>query len=264
MRRPSGLARCLLIALALAATALAADPPVPQYQGYVTDLAGVIPADSRQRITQTIEDLKRQTGAEIAVLTVPTTEPLDDFSYAMRVADAWKVGAKGEDTGVLILLATQDRKLRILTGYGVEGILPDGLVGRIQDRDILPAFREGRLGEGLERGVATIAKRIIDGRQGIPPPADEQPVEIPGWVILLLLLLLFLLFIWLSNASGGGRGGSSYYRRFPGGFGGGSGRGGGFPIGFPPGGFGGGGGGGGGFEGFGGGSFGGGGAGRSW
>lgn len=262
MGRQPGLTRRLLFALALAAPVLAADPPVPPYQGYVTDLAGVIPAASRQRITQTVEDLKRQTGAEIAVLTVPTTEPLDDFTYAMRVADAWKVGAKGEDTGVIIVLATEDRKLRILTGYGVEGMLPDGLVGRIQDRDILPAFREGRIGEGLERGVATIAKRIIDGRQGIPPPADDEVVEIPGWVVLLLLLLLFLLFIWLSNSAGRGPGGSSYYRRYPGGFGGGSGRGGGFPIGFPPGGFG--GGGHGGFEGFGGGSFGGGGAGRSW
>lgn len=262
MRRLPRLARSLLVALAFATTALAVDPPIPQPQGFVTDLGGVIPPDSRQRITQTIRALKEQTGSEIAVLTVPTTEPLDDFSYAMRVADAWKVGARGEDTGVLILLATQDRKLRILTGYGVEGILPDGLVGRIQDRDIMPAFRAGRFGEGLERGVSAIAQRIIEGRQGIPPPADEQAVELPWWALLLVLLLLFLLFAWLSNASGGGRGGQ-HYRRFPGGFGGGYGGGGGFPVGFPPGGFG-GGGGGGGFEGFGGGRFGGGGAGRSW
>ena len=130
--------------------------------------------------TQKIGALKAKTGAEIAVLTVPSTEPLDDFTYAMRIADAWKVGRKGEDTGVLILVATKDRKLRILTGYGVEGILPDGLVGAIQDRDIVPAFRAGRIGEGLERGVATIAQRIMDGRQGMPPPSDVQGVEIPA------------------------------------------------------------------------------------
>lgn len=259
MRSP-GLARGLLLALALATTALAVEPPIPQPQGFVTDLAGVIPPDSRQRMTQTIQALKAKTGSEIAVLTVPSTEPLDDFTYAMRVADAWKVGRKGEDTGVLILLATQDRKLRIPTGYGVEGILPDGLVGQIQDRDILPAFRAGRLGEGLERGVAAIAQRIIDGRQGIPPPTGEQGVEIPSWAILLFLLLLFILFLWLSSHAGGGPGGGQYYRRYPGGFGG---YGGGFPGRFPPGGFG-GGGGSGGFEGFGGGGFGGGGAGRSW
>jgi uncharacterized protein len=247
--------------VALATAAHAVDPPIPQPQGFVTDLAGVIPADGRARMEQTIRALKQQTGSEIAVLTVPTTEPLDDFTYAMRVADAWKVGRKGEDTGVLILVATQDRKLRILTGYGIEGILPDGLVGQIQDRDIVPAFRAGRIGEGLERGVGAIAQRIIDGRQGIPPPADVRGGELPGWVILLFLLLLFALFLWLSSRSGGGPGGGQYYRRYPGGFGG---YGGGVPMRFPPGGFGGGGSGGGGFEGFGGGGFGGGGAGRSW
>jgi uncharacterized protein len=259
--RSAGLLRGLLLIVALATAAHAVDPPIPQPQGFVTDLAGVIPADSRARMEQTIRALKEKTGSEIAVLTVPSTEPLDDFSYAMRIADAWKVGRKGDDTGVLILVATKDRKLRILTGYGIEGILPDGLVGAIQDRDIVPAFRAGRVGEGLERGVATIAQRIIDGRQGIPPPSDVQEVEIPGWVILLLLLLLFAFFLWLSSRSGGGPGDGQFYRRYPGGFGG---YGGGFPTRFPPGGFGGGGGGGGGFEGFGGGSFGGGGAGRSW
>src|SRR5262245_36228570 len=123
--RSAGLARGLLLALALAVAAGAAEPPIPQPQGYVTDLAGVIPPNVRQRMTRTIEALRAKTGSEIAVLTVPTTEPLDDFTYAMRVADAWKVGSKGQDTGVLIVAVTQDRKLRILTGYGVEGVLPD-------------------------------------------------------------------------------------------------------------------------------------------
>ncbi len=254
-----GLARGLLLALALATAAHAVDPPIPPPQGFVTDLAGVVSPDGQRRMEQTIRALKEKTGSEIAVLTVPTTEPLDDFTYAMRVADAWKVGRKGDDTGVLILLATRDRKLRILTGYGVEGILPDGLVGQIQDREMVPAFRAGDLDGGLERGVAAIAQRIIDGRQGIPPPTDQQGVDVPGWAILLLLILLFLLLAWLGSRSGGGPGGQ-YYRRYPGGFGG---FGGGVPGRFPPGGFG-GGGGGGGFEGFGGGSFGGGGAGRSW
>jgi uncharacterized protein len=246
----AGLVRGLLVALALTSTAHAADPPIPQPQGFVTDSAGVIPADARQRMTRTIEALRAATGSEIAVLTVPTTEPLDDFSYAMRVADAWKVGGKGQDTGVLILLATQDRKLRILTGYGVEGILPDGLVGQIEDREILPSLRAGKFGEGLERGVAAIAQRITDAHEGKPPPKTEQGIPVPPWAVLLILVLVFLLLSWLSRGSGGGRGSS---RRFPGGWGG--------FGGFPPGGFG---GGGGGFDGFGGGRFGGGGAGRSW
>ncbi|HKA29311.1 MAG TPA: TPM domain-containing protein [Candidatus Binatia bacterium] len=253
--RSANLARGVLLTVLMALAAHAAEPPVPQPQGYVTDLAGVIPPDARQRMTQTIQALKDKTGAEIAVLTIPTTEPLDDFTYAMRVADAWKVGRKGQDTGVLIVLVTQDRKLRILTGYGVEGMLPDGLVGAIQDREMVPSFRAGRLGEGLERGVAAIAERIKKGYEGEPPPRDQnQGGELSPLALLVILLLVFLFLSWLSSRSGGG--GGRYYRRYPGGFGG---YGGGFPL--PPGGFG---GGGGGFDGFGGGSFGGGGAGRSW
>jgi uncharacterized protein len=251
----ASLVRGFLLVVAVALPALAVDPPVPRPQGFVNDLAGVIPPAARQRMTQTIQALKDKTGSEIAVLTVPTTDPLDDFTYAMRVADAWKVGRKGQDTGVLIVLVTRDRKLRILTGYGVEGILPDGLVGAIQDREMVPAFRAGRLGEGLERGVTAIADRIEKGYEGQPPPREDQGVEISPLALLLILLLVFLFLAWLSRRSGGG-GGGRYHWRYPGGFGG---YGGGFPL--PPGGFG---GGGGGFDGFGGGSFGGGGAGRSW
>jgi uncharacterized protein len=254
--RSASLVRGFLLVIAVALPALGVDPPIPQPQGFVNDLAGVIPPDARQRMTRTIQALKDKTGAEIAVLTVPTTDPLDDFTYAMRIADAWKVGRKGQDTGVLIVLATRDRKLRILTGYGVEGILPDGLVGAIQDREMVPSFRAGRFGEGLERGVTAIADRIEKGYEGEPPPRDEgQGVDISPLALLVILLLIFLFLAWLGRRSGGGRGGS-YYRRYPGGFGG---YGGGFPL--PPGGFG---GGGGGFDGFGGGGFGGGGAGRGW
>ena len=175
----------------------------------------------------------------------------------MQVADAWKVGSRGQDTGVLVFLATKDRKLRILTGYGVEGILPDGLVGAIQDQEMVPSLKAGRYDDAVERGVTAIAQRILAAKEGFTPPRDEsQGVVIPFWVLVLLLLLLFVFLSWLSRFSGGGRGGGTfgrgggYYGGYPGGFGGG------FPGGF--------GGGGGGFGGFGGGSFGGGGAGRSW
>jgi uncharacterized protein len=194
------------------------------------------------------------------VLTVRTTEPLDDFTYAMRVADAWKVGKKGEDTGVLVLVAVDDRKVRVITGYGVEGVLPDGLVGNIQDTEMVPEFRAGRMGEGIWRGVAQMARRIAAERgvtlTGVPAPraAPAPPQQIPFWVILLVIVVAMIV-MGQRNKRGirGGRGPII----IPGGFGGGRGgdRGGGF------GGFG---GGGGGFGGLGGGGFGGGGAGRSW
>jgi uncharacterized protein len=131
----------LLAVLSGAAAAQVATPAVAPPQGLVTDRAGVIDASTRERLTRLLEELRQKTGAEIAVLTVDTTEPLDDFTYAMQVADAWKIGRKGEDTGALVLVAVRDRKVRVLTGYGLEGILPDGLVGAIQDRYMVPAFR---------------------------------------------------------------------------------------------------------------------------
>lgn len=250
MRSLLAVGACLLLAVAVAAQ------QIPAPQGFVTDQAGVIDAPNEARLTALLTELQQRTGAEIAVLTVDSTAPLDDFTYAMRVADTWKVGRKGEDTGVLVLVAAADRKIRVLTGYGVEGVLPDGLVGAIQDREMLPEFRAGRMGEGIWRGVAQMAQRIAAERgvtlTGAPAPrtaARPASRDIPLWMLILVLLLVFALRTGMGGLGAGRRG-----RR----------RGG--PIFIPGGGgFGGGfGGGGGGFGGFGGGGFGGGGAGRSW
>ena len=240
-----------LLATAVIATARAVEPPVPAPQGYVTDLAHVIGPEVRARIERLNEELRAKTGAEIAVVTVDTTAPLDDFTYAMRIADAWKPGRRRDDTGVVFLVATRDRKLRILVGYGLEGILPDGLVGEIEDREVVPAFRAGRIDEGVGRGVAALAARIADARgvvlTGTSRPRAPAPVPLPGWVLLLIILVFAALVLYQASTR------PARFRR--GGF---------YPVG-PFGGFGGGfGGGGGGFGGFGGGSFGGGGAGRSW
>jgi uncharacterized protein len=248
----------LLAALAAGALAQTIAPPT----GFVNDRAGVIDAATHAKLAKLIEELKQKTGAEIAVLTVGTTAPLDDFTYAMQVADAWKIGKKGEDTGVLVLLAVTDRKSRVLVGYGLEGILPDGLVGEIQDREMVPEFRDGRFGEGIWRGVGAIATRIAAER-GVtltgapaPRPVRRQQGQIPWWVILLVIVVLFIVVSQSGGARGrGARGGARGGSR---GGGGGGGLGGGVLGGW------GGGGGGGGFGGFGGGGFGGGGAGRSW
>ena len=253
---------CVALALALARGATAAEPVIPPPQGFVTDTAHVIDAATTKRLTDLLTELQRKTGSEIAVLTVETTEPLDDFSYALKVADTWKPGRKREDTGLVFLVAVRDRKLRILTGYGLEGILPDGLVGQIQDEAIVPEFKAGRIGAGIERGVRELASRIAAERgvtlTGVPPPPPRaEPVTISTGLVLLIVIAVVL--ILLAAASSQGPPGMRGRRRgifIPGGFGGGYGGGGGFGGGF--------GGGGGGFGGFGGGGFGGGGAGRSW
>lgn len=248
--------RSLALALVALLASVAVAEEIPAPQGFVTDRAGVVDAAARTRIEALAQELQQKTGAEIAVLTVRSTAPLDDFTYAMRVAEAWKAGRKGEDSGVVVLVAVDDRKVRVVTGYGVEGVLPDGLVGAIQDREMVPEFRAGRMGEGIWRGVAAMAQRIAAERgvtlTGVPARRAAPAVpEIPLWVILLVVVLLMVVTAQMSRRGiRAGRGGPII---IPGGFGG---RGGGDFGGF--------GGGGGGFGGFGGGGFGGGGAGRSW
>ena len=248
---------CLAFLGVAVTLARAEEPAVPRPEGFVTDRAHVLSPEGRARITRLAEELQARTGAEIAVLTVDTTRPLDDFTYAMRVAEAWKPGRKRDDTGVVFLVAVGDHKLRILVGYGLEGVLPDGLVGEIEDREVVPEFSAGRLEEGIWRGVAALARRIAEARgvtlTGVPPPGPRAAPAVPGWVVLLVLLAIVALMLYqASHPARLRRGGFSPYGRYGGGFGGG---------GFGGGGFG---GGGGGFDGFGGGSFGGGGAGRSW
>jgi uncharacterized protein len=153
---------------------------------------------------------------------------------------------------VLFLVAVDDRKARILVGYGLEGILPDGRVGEIMDQEVVPAFRAGNLDDGVAGGVAAVARDIAAARgvtlTGVPPPRQPAAQALPGWLPLLVFVgLLVIVLYQASRPRRFGRGGGLSPCGFGGPFGGG--------------GFG---GGGGGFGGFGGGSFGGGGAGRSW
>jgi uncharacterized protein len=251
----SRLLGAIALAFALAPPLAAADARLPALRGYVTDEAGVLSSSERARLTAVIEGLRARTGAEIAVVTVATTAPLDDFSYAMRLAEAWKPGHQKTDTGVVFLVATQDRKLRVLVGYGLEGILPDGLVGEIQDREVVPEFRAGRVGTGIVRGVEALATRIERGLAGQEqPPAPQAKPGAPTWLVLLVILVVVAMMLYEARNNTRGLRGRRWRGPivWPGGFGG------------DRGGFDGFGGGGGGFGGFGGGSFGGGGAGRSW
>ena len=225
--------------------ALAAEPVIPAPTGYVNDRAGVM-GGWAEKTEALCRDIERVTGAQVAVLTVRTTEGMAPQQYAQRVFDRWKIGKKGKDDGVLILVAVDDRKLWIATGYGVEGALPDGKVGEIRDRYMAPAFRQGRLGEGIHDGVAAIGAVLGVGKA--PPAkgaAGRRGLPVPFWLLFLLAPIAVILLIRaLAGGMSGARGrhGGYYYS----------------------GGFGGGGFGGGGFGGFGGGGSGGGGAGGGW
>ena len=237
-------------------TSAATTPRIAAPRGFVNDDTGQIDAETKRRLDLLLKELQQKTGAEIAVVVVQTTAPLDDFNYALKVAEAWKPGKRGEDSGLLVLLALKDRKLRVLTGYGVEGILPDGLVGEIQDRQMIPALRAGNPSAALGQGVSESARRIAESRgvqlTGLPARGaggSGQQMELPLWVVILVILLFVMATRFVGPFMGGGGPGVFLPR-------GGRGGGGGFHGGL--------GGGGGGFGGLGGGGFGGGGAGRSW
>lgn len=192
--------RLVLCALWLmASTAVAQE--IPPAQGYVSDYAQILSPQMREQLTALLRELEAKTTAEIAVLTVKTTQPLDEFQYAVRVFDEWKIGKRGQDNGALFLVASEDRRVRILTGYGLEGILPDGKVGAILDEFVLPYFREGRYDEGIYKGVWAVA--LVIAQDAKVELTGEAPVDIrqisDGQMALPLLIFIVVAILIVSS-----------------------------------------------------------------
>jgi len=123
----------------------------------VNDFAGIIPALYRDSMERLSSEVLSKTGAAIIVATVPSTEGQDPDKYANHLFNAWGIGKKGEDRGVLLFLALKERRVRIVTGYGLEGLLPDDLVGSILDNHVLPDLRRGAYGPGFLKGMKALA-----------------------------------------------------------------------------------------------------------
>jgi len=245
-------------------TTAASDTTIPAYEGYVTDRAHLLDDDARAKLEAFLDQVQKKTGAQFAVLTVPTTAPADPVDYKVTVFQRWGIGRKGEDNGVLLLVAMQERHAWFETGYGLEGVLPDGLEARIIREEMVPRFRAGDYAGGLTATVVRAAARIAADKKvtlewnGATLRYDEGGGSAGGrlpWVVLIFVAVVLARLLrprrgpWPYYGNWGGRWGG-----WGGGWGGGS-----------FGGFGGGGGGGGGsFGGFGGGSSGGGGGGGGW
>lgn len=197
-RTAPGLAATLLLALLVFTAALPAlfvavparaGGEFPEPSGFVNDYAGILAAGERERIEEVCRSLKAATGAEMAVVTVASTGDQTIQMYAVRMFQAWGVGEKGRDNGVLILVAVEDRQVWVEVGYGLEGILPDGKVGAILDRHLVPAFREGRYGDGLYACARALAEEIrtASGPGGGQPGSGGWPGSVPTlyWTLLL-------------------------------------------------------------------------------
>ena len=189
-------------ALALAFLAsLAGAKEVPYLSGRVNDTAGMIPVEMRARIEGSLAELEKQTGAQVAVLTVESLdgEPLEDYSH--QVAETWKLGRKGVDDGVLLLIAKGDRKMRIEVGYGLEAKLTDIQCKRILDDVVRPAFRNGDFGAGVEAGVDAIIA-TIEGKEVTVPRSASGAKSVSDLPLLprLIATLVFVVVIGLFSA----------------------------------------------------------------
>ncbi|HRH65033.1 MAG TPA: TPM domain-containing protein [Bacteroidia bacterium] len=236
----------------------------------VTDYTKTLTTEETGRLEQKLVAFNDSTSTQIAVVMMQSTGFYDISEYAVQLYNKWGIGQKDKNNGVLILIAKEDRKIFINTGYGMEGVLPDILCKRIIDRDILPNFKAGNYYEGIETGTNSVMS-IVKGEYTADEYMKDHGKKNPGWFMILMFffiagIVLFArvryvkryanmnnLAFWAAWAllNAAARKNSGSWNNFSGGSGWGGGGGGGW-------------GGGGGFGGFGGGSSGGGGAGGSW
>jgi uncharacterized protein len=169
----------LLLGWVAPALALVAVPPL---SGRVVDQTGTLSTGDIASLTQKLKDLETRKGSQIAILIVPTTDGEAIAPFALRVAEAWKIGRKKIDDGALLVIAKNDRHLRIEVGYGLEGALTDATTRRIIDEVITPKFKSGDFAGGVSAGVDRMI-RVIDGEK-LPAPEPEhwQSPTLGNWI----------------------------------------------------------------------------------
>lgn len=165
--------------------------PVPELQTRVTDLTGTLGAAQSEALEDKLRDFESQTGSQIAVLLIPTARPEAIEQYAIRVAEAWQLGREGVDDGALLLVALEDREVRIEVGYGFEGVLTDATSNRIIDESILPHFSTGDMYGGLAAGVDRMV--MVARGEDLPPPPPPGAPAMDGPSLLPLLFVLFMI-----------------------------------------------------------------------
>jgi uncharacterized protein len=176
-------------------TALVFAQNFPEYEGFVNDYAGLLKPETRAQLEARLAQLEKDTTAEVAVVTVKSLEGDSIEDYAVRLFEKWGIGKKGKDNGVLLLVALDDRKMRIEVGYGLEPIITDGRAGRIRDNDVLPKFKKNDYEGGILAGVNSIEQYIRAGT--LPGPLEENPVrQIFGdWLVAFMVLSIITVYL---------------------------------------------------------------------
>jgi uncharacterized protein len=182
-------------AVLVAVPALAAgDVAVPPLRARVTDLTGTLTAPQVRALETRLRDFESAKGSQIAVLVLPTTQPETIEQYSIRVADAWKIGRAKIDDGAILLVAKNDRKLRIEVGRGLEGAIPDAVAKRVVSDIITPRFRDGDFYGGIAAGTEALMK-LVEG-EPLPAPRGQFPQSsVHGDPLQLVVILVFAALI---------------------------------------------------------------------
>jgi len=214
--------RLTAVLFLFAATILSARE-VPPLSGPVNDYAAILSADEKETLESFLLALDRQTGVQIAVLTIPSLEGESLESFSLKTVEQWKLGQQGEDNGALLLVSLGDRAVRIETGYGLEGTLTDAKSGLIIRNVIAPRFREGKYGAGILEAVRNMAGIATDNREILSESVKNPQKEKSGGNLagLLFIIVFYLIMragfhrrgglfagLLLGSMLGGRRGGS--------------------------------------------------------
>jgi uncharacterized protein len=197
---------------------------VPKLNGYVNDLADVISPGTELKIEHFLRGFESSDSTQLVILTIESLQGATLEEYSLSVAESWKIGQKGKDNGALLLIAKQERQMRIEVGYGLEGRLTDLLAGRIIDNEIKPRFKAGDFDGGVIAGVTAMAEAVRGEYQGTGDTGQKKKRNPWGSLALLLFLGPGLMLL----GGGGGRGRRRHSGFWIGGLGGGGFGGGGF------------------------------------
>lgn len=212
MRRLSWLALLLatLLAVLQLATPAFAEPAYPKLSGRVTDAAGVLPPDTVAALEARLKTLEDTTGTQLVVATVPGLDGYEIEDYGVGLARAWGIGQKGTNNGAVLLVAPNERKVRIEVGYGLEGVLTDAMSSQIIRRAIIPQFKAGDMPAGITAGTDALI-------QLLSLPADQQAAQVAavdagndraakvGAISAIEVIFWVIVLLWVIGAMSGGK-----------------------------------------------------------
>ena len=203
-----------LLLSALLPYSLYSQVKLPNPTGFINDFANVLSPTVKNAMENLSKELKQKTGAEVVVVTVKSLNGMDYTDYAIRLFEKWGIGEKGKDNGILIFNAVDARKIRIEVGYGLEGILPDGLVGEIRDKYLIPSLKKNDFDSGLSLGLAAVASiiaadakvKLTGNYSALTQNRNQRARKRGGGISIFRIMILFFVISSLLGRGRRGRG----------------------------------------------------------